>query len=1052
MAKDISRTLIIGLGGTGQTVIRNIKKRLFRRYGEIPELVKFLSFDTDNQDYEDTPFKYYYDGENRETKKYNLKKGEFLKIGRPGLDVLRDDPNCRNLNFEELEKVYGLSNGIGANGFRVMGRAHFLFNSDTLIMPQLSSTVQELRNADLLEKERAEKGYNVSNNNINVYVIASLAGGTGSSAFLDLSRMLQYAGINVQPMGVTQTDRIFGMFFMPAFFKDKPNTPNIQINTYVALSELDYCLGLNDRQAYPAGSIALENDENGYGTYTNYTPVRYSNVYLIDVDTEKGHAHTFGEAAGYVASFIAASIAATSAALDSSYSNSTHCMHDIDGKKQLYSGLGYCEIRFERQNLVKYLLNRQIRDVLRTYKDGDDSYDIDLIVDNFIEQHKLNEGWKNEEDDIDTRAELNELTDSIANLKDKSLTGIVLGKVQKGKTAADNVETNKVKYINTLSSEVDKLIRSFASKEKIIIGDLDKLLCECQSRKGFGKFPDLAKRMKNSFSNMKNGLDEELKKHIDDIKKLETELIKLKQTISANSSSGIIFGMIGNKQDVQQTALSSYYKKVELISASDKTQTLGSLTVEVARKNAAISLYDKLISKIEEFYKEEEKITATGKKTYEFSGTYTEVQQTFDSFSSIVGLENDSYKPSKAAKNEIIFVDAYFKEYFENHKTEAFELSEQSFDELESYISKIFSERPIVDNELLAKMRVFLLGLLPDDAKIKKIQNYIMSLDDLFVDCFGKAANIEDDRDIVRYPHLGLFGQLDALFDSLWQYQAFKGSNSQQVAPQCVVGVYNTESHILDKNNGYSSHLPNTHKYQYINLGDPDKIVFMLQETAIPAFKMKDAATWLAEYNKMKKVTYSFSDKRMEGIDMICPEKLNEEGEIAWAYGWLFGLIANVNGRYQVKPSGGYMAKEKRVKGNSGYYDYFKNKCQKPSDLSVCHRHFIRDEELFEDIYSQAMNLLDGDKPGNIVKISHWVNDGEMWNNRGKLQTSMEGDERLVIQNEPKYLSTRFERLSSTTLSIKFDVNTQKIKYDDSLGILEQRERDYVDELNKKSK
>ncbi|MBQ3734423.1 MAG: hypothetical protein II859_10735 [Bacteroidales bacterium] len=41
MAKNISKTLIIGLGGTGQTVIREIKKRMLRTYGEIPDLVKF---------------------------------------------------------------------------------------------------------------------------------------------------------------------------------------------------------------------------------------------------------------------------------------------------------------------------------------------------------------------------------------------------------------------------------------------------------------------------------------------------------------------------------------------------------------------------------------------------------------------------------------------------------------------------------------------------------------------------------------------------------------------------------------------------------------------------------------------------------------------------------------------------------------------------------------------------------------------------------------------------------------------------------------------------
>ena len=1042
MAKDISRTLIIGLGGTGQTVIRDIKKRLFRRYGEIPALVKFISFDTDNDNYQDTPFRYYYDGENRETKKYNLQKDEFKKIGRPGIDVLKDDPICKNLNYTELSKVYGLTNGIGANGFRIMGRAHFLYNSGE-IMTMLNKVVGELRNANVLETERATKGYNVANNNISVYVIASLAGGTGSSSFLDLSRMLQHAGVNIQPMGAqTQSDRMFGIFFMPSFFKDKPNTPNIQINTYVALSELDYTLGLNDSEKYPEGCSAIENDKNIYEGYNTYQAVRYSNVYLIDADTRKGHSHNFGEAAGYVASFIAASIAASSGALDSSYSNSTHCMHGVDGKKQLYSGLGYCEIRFDRQNLVRYLLNREIRDILNSYKDGDESLKIDQIVDKFIEDNQLNEGVMSVEEGMeDTRSELNELTDAIIDLKDKKFTGIVMGKVQTGKDAAGNIDNSKVKYLNNIGTAATEAVKAFALKKRQLLENLTIMLKKYQTQKGFGKFPDLAKRLVTSFTNMKLGLEDELALHETQMARLEGDLRKVKNQIDENTSKGFLG--IGNKTEAQNAALRSYCKKVELTSATEKEPTLASLKLEKVRKEEAVAVYDELIKIVETFYKEEEIETGTDKKRIEITGSSLDVLQMYDALKGVVDSENDSYKPSKAAKNETIFADAYFKDYYESHKSAAFELSEQALSDLDEYIGKIFEELPKADNDLLAQLREFLLKQLPEDADIKKIQRSDLSLDQLFVNCFGVAGDIADDHDHVTYPHLGLFGQLDALFDSLWQYKEFRGSDSIPVAQQCVVGVYNTDFHILDRHNGYESYLPNTHTYQYINLGDPDKIVFMLQETAIPAFKMKDAAVWLTEYNKKKKTTYSFSDKRMEGIDLISPEKLNEEGEIAWAYGWLFGLIANVNKRIQVKPSGAYMSKEKRVKGNTGYYDYFKIKTQNSADLSVCHRVFIRDEELFGDIYNQAMTILEGDKTGNIIKIFHWVNDEEMWLNRGKMRTSMLEEERLVIQNEPQYLAKRFERINSGTLSVNYDINTLKIKYDDSLGVLPQREQEY---------
>jgi Skp family chaperone for outer membrane proteins len=540
---------------------------------------------------------------------------------------------------------------------------------------------------------------------------------------------------------------------------------------------------------------------------------------------------------------------------------------------------------------------------------------------------------------------------------------------------------------------------------------------------------------------MKLGLEDELARHQVKINQIETDLKKIKNQIDENTSKGFLG--IGNKTEAQKAALLSYCKKVELTSATPTEPTLGSLKLEVARKDEAIAIYDEMINIIESFYKEEEIETGTDKKRLQITGSSLDVLQMYDALRGLVDSENDSYKPSKAAKNETIFADAYFKDYYESHNTEAFELSEQAIEDLEGYISKIFVDQPKADNDLLAALREYLLGLLPEDVKIKKIQQNLLSLDELFIDCFGVAGDIADDHDQVTYPHLGLFGQLDALFDSLWQYKEFKGSNSIPVARQCVIGVFSTDFHILDRRNGYEAYLPNTHSYQYINLGDPDKIVFMLQETAVPAFKMKDASVWTTEYNKKKKVTYSFTDKRLEGIDLITPEKLNEEGEIAWAYGWLFGLIASVNGRIQVKPSGAYMSREKRVKGNTGYYDYFKIKSQKSSDLSACHRLFIRDEELFQDIYAQSMTLLDGDKAGQIVRIYHWVNDEEIWQNRGKLRTSMLEDERLVIQNEPQYLAKRFERLSSGTLSISYDVNTLKVKYDDSLGILAQRELEY---------
>lgn len=1049
MAKDISRTLIIGLGGTGQAVIREVKKGLLRRYGEIPELVKFLSFDTDKDDYKNTPFQYYFGGENRSTKKYNLQQDEFDQIGRPGLAVLKSDPICKNLNFGQLENIYGLTNGVGANGYRIMGRAHFLYNSDR-IMGKLANTVEELKNADQLQRAVANKGFNVVGDSVSVYVVASLAGGTGSSAFMDLSRMLQHAGINMINNNADEmSDRIYGVFFLPSFFRNKPNTPNIRINTYVALSELDHALNLT---GLDEGTPERENDLNVYNfngaeTTTNH-PVRFSNVFLIDDTTRSGNKHDFEEATGYVASFLAASIAANASALESCYSNSTHSLRDLDGKKQFYSSLGYCEIRFDRQNLVKYLLNRQLNESLLRFRDGDLFLNMDEIADQFINENQLNEGIKsqNEEDD-DTRSQQNQLIDSIYKIVDKRFVNKVMSTPATGKTASATIVKNKNNYITEINAEITEALREFAPRKRTLANNIRELLDEYQAKEGFGRFPDLAKRLCLSFTLMKEGLEDEIVVH----NNKENEILQLLKAdelfIKNNYGSGLLG--IGSKKDAQKRRITSYKNKVQGL-GTEENPTLCRLTLERARKEEAIRVYEELINIIITYYKEEPQ-EKKGRMTIETSGSFLDVVTSFDCLKTLIVAENEAYKPSKAAKNETIYVDAYFKEYFEKNNGKAFEFTESLCEGLYDQFVQILSNGDNLDNTTIENLRRYLLTSLPDTALIKKVQNYQMSLDQLFIDCFGTAENIDDQRDFEKYPHLAIFRQLDALFDPIWQYSEFRGGNSLKPALQCVVGVYDREFHILDRKNGYKAYLPHAHTYEFANVGDPDRIIFVLQEGAIPAFKVRDATNWKGEFDKNKGQTYAFSDERLERIEMITPEVLNENGEIAWAYGWLFGLIKSVAGRIRVKPTSTYMSAGTRVWDNYGYYNYFGITIQNSSDIEKCHRQFIRDNELFQDIYHQAMSLLDGDKPGNIVKIEHWVNDEEMWSPdiRGKIKTSMEGPERRVIQEEAKYLEKRFDRLSSTTLKITIDPSTRKVRYDDSLGILEQREKEYEERKKK---
>lgn len=994
--KAVSKALIIGLGGTGQRVIRDIKKRLFSRYGEIPAFVQFLSFDTGYDDYQDTPFRYYYDGENHETKKYNLQKDEFRKIGRPGIDVLKEDPICRNLNFWKLLEIMSLDYPYGPRA-RVEARAGFLYNSGEIIH-DLKDAIGCLRSI-CLDANKLDSGYYLSNNDITVYVVTSLAGYTGSSVIMDISRMLQHAGVNVQPMGAqTQSDRIFGMFFLPSFFKDKPHTLGIEINTYVALSELDYTLGLNDREKYPGGCSAIEDDKNEYEGYTTYQPVRYSNVYLIDADTRKGHSYSFGEAAGYVASFIAASIAASATTLDSCYSNSTHCMQAVDGKKQLYSGLGYCEIRFNRQGFVSYLINRILRDALWAFQFGGN----DLELFEFVQS-----------------LDLYKMADAIYKLDDERFANIKMEVVEPGRDAGVHLENNKREYLDRIIAEAKKAVEGYAEKRQALLERFSALIDEQQTRKGFSQWKRIVSKIFSDLKEGKTWADSDLALCDELLKQKELDLERILNYVESHTS---LFGRIRQREDIE------WY-----VSAVEGTERghLASFYLDKVRKEEAARIYDEILSAFEARRPEDE------------------IQKTFDDTLRLVDSEIEAYRPMEWSDS--IIADKYFLDYFEAHKGETFVITESINNALECYFTHILKTSPEVNEQLLDDMRRFVLQQLPDSALINKIYHNQLTIDELFVHCFGKAVDIEDDHDTQRYPQLKLFTQLESLFDAMWQYEDIDINKEGKGAPvtfDVVVGVCDVQNHLLDHNNGYGVYVPSNYRYQFVNLGDPDKMVFLLHEKAIPAFKLVDAAVWRNEYNSKKDTVYSFSDKRLEEIDMIAPEKLNEMGEIAWAYGWMFGLIASVNNKIQLKPTDAYMTRNKQVKGNSGYYNYFGIHSQNPSDLNVCHRKFMKNEELLKDIYDQAMAFLDTDKPGCIVKLMHWVNDGEMWQNRGKLVNSMDDQERLVIQTEPLYLAKRFARLNSPSLMVTYDDNSQKIVVSDSLGVLAEREREYMASRN----
>lgn len=883
MTKNISKTLIIGLGGTGQRMIRDIKKSFLRTYGEIPPLVELLAFDTDNPDYDKTPFRYYYDGEMHEAVDSIVEA--YHRVVVPRFDVMEHYPVCSDkLNIAQLQQLYGL---LGSHGgaFRVLGRASFLYNSQEII-ETLAKAITSLRKTNLTTDAIAQGYRPPTSNAIRVYVIASLAGGMGSSAIMDISRMLQVAGINVDNLPV---DCIYGMFFTPSFFEGKPGADYVRVNAYAALSELDYTMGLSHSYSrhrnYAPSSQEIADDRNDYAGYPNDKRVEYFGVYLIDSFTNNGCVHTLEEASRCVASYITCSMALDRDNIGAMFCVSAHKWHAVDGKYQNYSGLGYGELRFNRQELVRYLLNRKLLESLSKFKDVNGLI-VSQIAQNFIDTNHLNEGVEVDSEGNDTRSQLNQLTDAIINMSDERFTNITMASVDTGNHADANIEANKTTYLNLIGAKVNEVIREFETTKNELYQKLRETLDKYQAGMGFGSFPDLALSLRQSFVAMKKGLEQEATSYESKFYEIVTQLNAIKNTISQNSSKGFLG--IGNKRDEQEAAILSYCHKVRFTAGSETNPTLAWLKVESARKAEAIAVYEELIKIVDEYYKKEIKETINGKEEI-IKGTYLQIDGMYDSLTGLLIGENNSYKPAFEAKNKTVFADAYFKDYFESHWDEALTFNDQAKRAFYEYIGNLFGSQPIVDAGLLAQMREKLLELLGNDDIVKRIHGYtqttraangtvtttkaIMSIDELFVHCFGTFGNITNPQDLDNNPQLKLLGQVVSLFDPLWSYLKFYGEADSLRPAKCILyGVYDMNKHIFHNGfGGYSAILPADFGMLPVALGDPDRITFMLWEIGIPGHKLKGVEDWAEDYDRKKEYVYAFSDRRLENIAMIMP-------------------------------------------------------------------------------------------------------------------------------------------------------------------------------------
>jgi hypothetical protein len=219
--------VIVGLGGSGVYVVRRFRALLQERGIEIPTL-EFLHIDADSDAFLDRPG--LANVRQRQSRQVNLGTSAVLPlVQNPKLHSWIFDQLPDGLKPEDLEFV---ARGAGAGLKRVCGRAAFLASIGR-VASALEDAIANVMKLVAERKASVDENFVVEGSPV-VYIVTSLAGGTGSGAFLD-------AGLLARKYGGKDATVVF-LGILPDALDEKQQTAGqrelIRANAYAALKEL----------------------------------------------------------------------------------------------------------------------------------------------------------------------------------------------------------------------------------------------------------------------------------------------------------------------------------------------------------------------------------------------------------------------------------------------------------------------------------------------------------------------------------------------------------------------------------------------------------------------------------------------------------------------------------------------------------------------------------------------------------------------------------------------------------------------------------------------
>ncbi len=220
-------TVLVGVGGTGVESMRRAKHRITAKVGKLPTL-SCVYIDSDARSFANGPGL------------AAVEQSELCFIGGQDLLPLVENPDGHAWLFQQIpgkvppDEIRKAAQGKGCGQVRAAGRVAALASMLNL-REVLGRAVKRVQTLAAEMSARLRTGTGETEVQPAIYIVCSLAGGTGSGALLDVALLARsLAGSLAQ---------IVGIFVLPEAFDEKVQGDQTQLrimraNTYAALKEL----------------------------------------------------------------------------------------------------------------------------------------------------------------------------------------------------------------------------------------------------------------------------------------------------------------------------------------------------------------------------------------------------------------------------------------------------------------------------------------------------------------------------------------------------------------------------------------------------------------------------------------------------------------------------------------------------------------------------------------------------------------------------------------------------------------------------------------------